>query len=236
MRLALHQGARRLVAHNDSKLVVNKFNGEFEARKENMIGYLAKARSEVAKFGHSLCYKYRGTLIPCRCASKFSIGFANGRTMICQTGKCAQLSEESPSVHYADSVAPFWVDHPTSYIKNGTFLEIKNKARKLNIKVVWFALQIQASQEIISGLLLKCARPKEVKHMLYELHESHYGNHLGRWSLAHKALTHGYYWPKMQKDATEYVLKYNQCQRYAYLRHRPFKNLIFVLAHCPFMQ
>lgn len=39
------------------------------------------------------------------------------------------------------------------------------------------------------------------------LNEVHCGNHSGEQSLRHKALTQGYSWPTMQKNATEYALK-----------------------------
>lgn len=55
MHLALHLGAQKKIAYNDSQLVVNQFNDEFEARKGNMDAYLKKAHDKAAKFkGFSL--------------------------------------------------------------------------------------------------------------------------------------------------------------------------------------
>ena len=51
--------------------------------------------------------------------------------------------------------------------------------------------------------------------LLEELHEGIYGSHTGDRSLAHRAITQGYWWPNMQKEAQEYVKKCDQCQRFA---------------------
>ena len=57
--------------------------------------------------------------------------------------------------------------------------------------------------------------------LLEKLHEGIYGSHMGGRSLAHRALTQGYWWPSMQKSSLDYVKKYDQCQRYAPNIHQP---------------
>ena len=44
---------------------------------------------------------------------------------------------------------------------------------------------------------------------------------LGIRSLSHRALTQGYWWPNMQKEAQEYVKKCDQCQRFTPNTHKP---------------
>ena len=41
------------------------------------------------------------------------------------------------------------------------------------------------------------------------------GSHTGGRSLSYRAITQGYWWPGMQKEAQEYVKKCDQCQRFA---------------------
>ena len=48
-----------------------------------------------------------------------------------------------------------------------------------------------------------------------------FGSHAGGWSLSHKALIQGYWWPSMQKATKYYVKKCNQCQKYAPNIHQP---------------
>ena len=63
--------------------------------------------------------------------------------------------------------------------------------------------------------------PKALELLLEELHEQICGNHTGGRSLSHRALTQGYWWPNMQKEAQEYVKKCNQCQKFALNIHQP---------------
>ena len=61
--------------------------------------------------------------------------------------------------------------------------------------------------------------------LLVELHDGVCGSHVGGRSLAHRAVTQGFWWPQMQKDVAEYVRKCEQCQRHAPLIHQPVGQL-----------
>ena len=49
--------------------------------------------------------------------------------------------------------------------------------------------------------------PDQTKSLLEEIHEGICGSHTGGRSLAHRAITQGYWWPNMQREALEYVKK-----------------------------
>ena len=66
-----------------------------------------------------------------------------------------------------------------------------------------------------SGPYLLCVHPEALESLLEELHEGICGSHTGRRSLSHQAITQGYWWPGMQKEAQDYVRKCEQCQRFA---------------------
>ena len=70
-----------------------------------------------------------------------------------------------------------------------------------------------------------CLHPEKVNELLFELHDGVCGSHIGGRSLAHKAMTQGFWWPQMQKDAAEYARKYEQCQKRAPLIHQPASHL-----------
>ena len=59
------------------------------------------------------------------------------------------------------------------------------------------------------------------KSLLEQLHEGICGSHTGGRSLAHKAITQGYWWLNMQREAQEYVKKCDQCQHFALNIHQP---------------
>ena len=68
---------------------------------------------------------------------------------------------------------------------------------------------------------LLCIHPEMLESLLEELHEGICGSQTGRRSLSHRAITQGYWWPGMQKEAQEYVRKCDQCQRFAPNIHQP---------------
>ena len=79
-------------------------------------------------------------------------------------------------------------------------------------------------KQSFSGPYLLCIHPEASEIILEELHKGIYGNHIGGKSLAHKAITQGYWWPNMQKEALEYMKKCDQCQRFAPYQLEGFLN------------
>ncbi|XP_028089530.1 uncharacterized protein LOC114289895 [Camellia sinensis] len=55
-------------------------------------------------------------------------------------------------------------------------------------------------------------------------------------SLVHRALTYGYWWPRMQQDAQQYVRRCDKCQRFVPLIHQPAKTLTSLTNSWPFVQ
>ena len=81
-----------------------------------------------------------------------------------------------------------------------------------------------------------CLHPGKVNELLAELHNEVCGNHVGGCSLAHRAMTQGFWWPLMQREATEYVRKCEQCQKHAPLIHQPTGHLNPISSLWPFAQ
>ena len=72
--------------------------------------------------------------------------------------------------------------------------------------------------------------------LLEELHEGICESHTGGKSLAHRAITQGYWWPNMQWEGQEYVKKCDQCQRFALNIHQPGGILNPLSSPWPFAQ
>ena len=68
------------------------------------------------------------------------------------------------------------------------------------------------------------------------MHEGICGSHTKGRSLAHRAITQGYWWLNMQKKALEYVRKCDQCQRFAPSIHQPGGILNPLSSPWPFAQ
>ena len=77
----------------------------------------------------------------------------------------------------------------------------------------------------------------EISELLLEkLHEGICGSHTGGRSLSHRAITQGYWWPNMQKEAQEYVKKCDQCQKFTPNIHQPRGVLNSLSSPWPFAQ
>nr|XP_023877005.1 uncharacterized protein LOC111989456 [Quercus suber] len=76
----------------------------------------------------------------------------------------------------------------------------------------------------------------KVGELLADLHDGVCGSHVGGRSLAHRAMTQGFWWPQMQKDSAEYVLKCKQCQKHVPLIHQPASHLNPISSPWPFAQ
>ena len=81
-----------------------------------------------------------------------------------------------------------------------------------------------------------CIHLEVVKLLLEELHEGICGSHTGDRTLSHKALTQGYWWSNMQREAQEYIRKCDQCQRFTPNIHQPGGILNPLSSPWPFAQ
>ena len=99
----------------------------------------------------------------------------------------------------------------------------KGKAEKIRRKAprFWLSKDKKLYKCSFSGPYMLCVHLETSKSLLEELHEGIYGSHIGERSLSHRAITQGYWWPGMQKEAQEYVRKCDQCQRFAPNIHQP---------------
>uniref|UniRef100_A0A2N9J5A6 RNA-directed DNA polymerase n=1 Tax=Fagus sylvatica TaxID=28930 RepID=A0A2N9J5A6_FAGSY len=83
---------------------------------------------------------------------------------------------------------------------------------------------------------LMLSKEKLPDDLLYEIHEGICGSHTGGRSLAHRAMSQGYWWPFMQSDAVRYVRKCDKCQRFAPKIHQPARELNPLSSPWPFAQ
>ena len=81
---------------------------------------------------------------------------------------------------------------------------------------------------------LKYLTPDEAIYVLWEIHEGVCGNHFGPRSLVGKMIRADYFWPTIQKDATELVKNCDKCQWYGNVRHIPGELLTSISSPWPF--
>ena len=115
------------------------------------------------------------------------------------------------------NLAPSWMDPILKFLESDILPEEKVKAEKILRKAprFWLSEDKKLYKQSFSGPYLLCVHPEMSESLLEELHEGICGSHTGGRSLSHRAITQGYWWPNMQKEAQEYVRKCDQCQRFA---------------------
>ena len=114
-------------------------------------------------------------------------------------------------------VGPSWMDFIVLFLKEDVLPEDKSKAKKVQRKAprFWQSENQKLYKRSFFSPYLVCIHPEAVELLLEELHEGICESHTRGRSLSYKALTQGYWWSNMHKEAQEYVKKHNQCQRFA---------------------
>ena len=120
-------------------------------------------------------------------------------------------------------VGPSWMDPIMQFLKEDILPEEKIEANKIREKATsyWLSEDSKLYRRSFSGPYLLCVHPNQTELLLEKMHEGICGSHTGGRSLAHRAISQGYWWPNMQKEALEYVKKCDQCQRYSPSIHQP---------------
>src|SRR3954466_83504 len=70
------------------------------------------------------------------------------------------------------------------------------------------------------GIVRRCIPEHEQKDILRQCHDSPYEGHHAGERTAHKVLQSGSYWPTLFKDARNYVLSCDKCQRVGNISRR----------------
>uniref|UniRef100_A0A2N9E8Q0 Uncharacterized protein n=1 Tax=Fagus sylvatica TaxID=28930 RepID=A0A2N9E8Q0_FAGSY len=208
--------ARRLIVYCDSLLVASQINGEYMARDERMSAYLLKVQTAMTDFetvrveqiGRNL-NNHADALATL--ASVLSADFK--RFIPIETLTTPSIDQPANYINTI-TVGPCWMDPYVTYLKEGVLPEQKKEAEIIK----------KESREVL------------VVEGLEALQDGICGSHTGGRSLAHRALTQGYWWPYMQKDAVDYVRKCDKCQRFSHSVHQPAGELQPLVSPWPFAQ
>ena len=95
------------------------------------------------------------------------------------------------------------MDSIVLFLKEDVLPKNKSKVDKVRRKAprFWLSKDQKLYKRSFSGLYLLCIHPEAIKVFLEELHKGICGSHTGGRSLSHRAITQGYWWQNMQKEA-----------------------------------
>ena len=197
---------------SDSKLVVGQVRGDLEARDPRMQEYLCQIKSIQANFEvFDLSHIPRGGNTHADSLPTLATSSAQDLPRVVLVEDLytpTSIHRGMPRIHQI-KLSPSWMDSISLFLEKDILLEEKSKAKKVRRKTprFWLSEDRKLYKRSFSGPYLLCVHPAASESLLKELHEGVCGSHTGGRSLSHKALTQGYWWPGMQKEAQEYVKK-----------------------------
>ncbi len=195
------------------------------ARDEGMAAYLLKVQQTMTNF-NTVRVEQIGRNLNSHAdalATLASILSANFKRFIpIETLATPSIALPTGQVHVI-TIRPCWIDPYVIYLKEGILPEQRKKAKIIRRKVArfWLSKDSKLYRRSFSRPYILCVHLEITEDLLYEMHEGICGSHTGGRSLAHRALTQGYWWPYMQKDAVPYVKKCDKCQKFSHSVHQP---------------
>ncbi|GJT72688.1 reverse transcriptase domain-containing protein [Tanacetum coccineum] len=134
LRIATQMGVRNVHVSVDSKLVANQVLGTFVAKEENMIKYLAKAKSMISSFANfSISQVPRSKNKKADALSKIaSTIFAHlSKHVLVEVLKEKSIQEAEVET-VVEEEGPTWMTSIMEYLKDGTLLDDRKKSQVFN--------------------------------------------------------------------------------------------------------
>ena len=205
---------------SDSRLVVGQAKGELEARDARMQEYLSWVKCLQLGFDlFSLSHVSRSGNTHADSLATLATSSAGDLPQIILVEHLDRTNEGAKGMVPIHEVraCPSWMDPMVRYLKDDILPEEKLEAKKIRRRAprFWLSEDHKLYKRSYSGPYLLCVHPEALELLLEELHEGICGSHTRGRSLSHRAITQGYWWPGMQREALEYVKKCDQCQRFA---------------------
>ena len=240
MAMVQRMGGKFIKLFSDSKLVVGQVRGEFEAKDERMQGYLRQVKCMQSKFDFfDLLHVPRSGNAHADFLAMLATSSAQDLPRVILVEDLYKLLRTGDTIQINQiRVGLCWMDSIIKYLKEDMLPEEKIEADKIRRKATsyWLSKDHKLYKRSFSGPYLLCVHPEQTESLLEEMHEGICGSHTGGRSLAHRAITQGYWWPNMQREALEYVKKCDQCQQFAPSIHQPGEILNPLSSPWPFAQ
>ncbi|XP_058216855.1 uncharacterized protein LOC131327735 [Rhododendron vialii] len=213
LQLALRLNADSVHVFCDSQLIVGHLNEDYQAKDQRMNAYVCHVLALFGGFGRvevEWIAREHNAHADALAGLVSVYKTSGGRTITFD--EVATPSFERPCEQVmAISLGLSQLDPVIAYLKNQVVPTNKREAYKLRCRAANFFLgpNDDLYRRTFTGPDLRVVHDDLVQAVLEELHSGSCGAHLGGRSLAHRALTHGYWWPKMVKQSEDYVKQYN---------------------------
>ena len=107
------------------------------------------------------------------------------------------------------TAGPCWMDSIFDFLAEDLIPDDEKEASKVRriASRYWLSADRKLYWRSFGGPYLLYLHPEKVNQVLTKLHKRVCSSHVGGRSLAHWAMTQGFWWPRMQKDVVEYVCR-----------------------------
>ena len=210
-------GEKFIKLFSNSRLVFDQVRGEFETKDERMQGYLSQVKCMQSKFdSFDLLHVPRSGNTHADSLAMLATSSAQDlpRVILVKDLYKPSRIEDTFQINQI-RVGSSWMDFIIQFLKEDILLEEKVEANKIRKKATsyWLSEDHKLYKRSFSGPYLLCVYLEQTESLLEEMHEGICGSHTEGRSLAHRAITQGYWWLNMQREALEYVKKCDQIGR-----------------------
>ncbi|GJS87316.1 reverse transcriptase domain-containing protein [Tanacetum coccineum] len=217
----------------DSKLVACQFNGEFVASSDGMAKYLAKKKELSTLFKKfSIENMPQNQNQKADVLSKLaSVAFNHLTKEILVEVLNAKSVEAREMNAIVEEEGDNWMTPIIKCLKEGIWLENKNEARALRMKIGQYMMKegILFKKSHLSPML-RCVGPLQASYIIREVHEGACEMHAGAQSVVAKIMRQGDYWPSMHRDTKEVVDKYDSYQIHGPIPEGPGRFKFIIVA------
>ncbi|GAU40562.1 hypothetical protein TSUD_35790 [Trifolium subterraneum] len=239
LRLAEDMGAEEIKIFTDSQLVASQVSGEYQTKEERLLEYLNLIRTKLAKFKETEVkhvpreHNARADVLSKLASTRRKI--AGNQSLIQETLTKPSIEKTAEVMHVCAINEQSWISSVYNFLKSNTLPADSKEATKIRKRACSYVLlDDKLYRRGFSIPLLKCVEETRIEFILQEIHEGINEQHIGGRSLARKALRAGYYWPTMQNNAKDHVLKCEKCQRHGDMHIAPANELKTLISPWPF--
>ncbi|GAU51501.1 hypothetical protein TSUD_76100 [Trifolium subterraneum] len=239
LRLAEDIGSEEIKIFTDSQLVGSQVSGEYQTKEERLLEYLNLIRAKLAKFKKTEVkhvpreHNARADVLSKLASTRRKK--AGNQSLVQETLTKPSIEKTAEVMHICAVDEQSWMSPVYNFLKSNTLPVDAKEAAKIRKRACSYVLlDDKLYRRGFSIPLLKCVEEARVEFILQEIHEGINGQHIGGRSLARKALRAGYYWPTMQNDAKDHVLKCDKCQRHGDMHLAPANELKTLISPWPF--
>ncbi|XP_075499302.1 uncharacterized protein LOC142537693 [Primulina tabacum] len=210
LQAAREVGASWVIIYSDSQLVAQQIKGTYVAKNEKMLKYLGLITARAACLTERSIEQIpmeeneEADILEKLAASMSDI---STRQVMCFTRLVLFVDKEVPPARKNS-----WITPLIEYIVHAKLPEDRAQALKVKKQAPRFVfLNDIFYRRSYQGPLLKCLSEDEVEYVLREIHEGCCGKHLDGTALSGKVILAGFWWPRMNQDATQLVQKCKGC-------------------------